>query len=70
MKYKAGDEVIINSMGRLIKNHHCEDMCEYAGQIMTIDYVGSNLYKMKEDEQRFIWRENDVVGLADDIIYK
>lgn len=63
MKYKAGDKVKIKGIKELIELYCSEKMCDYAGYMMTIDYVGSNLYKMKEDDQRFIWRDYHISKL-------
>lgn len=61
MKYKVGDKVcIVNE-----RTHYMDsfwEMGEWLGKTMTISSLCPPLgYHMKEDNNRFIWREEEIV---------
>lgn len=63
IKAIAGDKVEVKNIQELFKIHCSKEICRYAKCTMTIDYVGSNLYKMREDDQKFIWRDYHISKL-------
>ena len=70
MKYKVGDKVrIVSEWGKGCCQSLNGEMDKWLGKVMTVRYVGINLYRMVEDIEDnegggWIWTERSIEGLA------
>lgn len=64
MKYKVGDKVRIKNK----RTWHMNDagkMDKYLGTVMTIkEIICDNKYKMIEDNEEWVWNDEDIQGLV------
>lgn len=76
MKYRKGDKVKIKSINWCLKhkNEYGEvelprhnfggEMQRYCGCVMTVFDMGTNFYRMVEDDKMYCWTDDMIEGLA------